>query len=858
MTSNVLATAPLSETPSFASQRASQPASAAKTNRDLSKPGSHLSINIEEEPPGQRSRRVEDVEAAAQAHQQQQGGASIYESPTVPVTRGPGHTPRGRTREESQPPRRLPSRTSLRHGTPRGGGDDVSTTLIPKSHNPCVNMVPQASIVPSNTSVHFQVEDQTDTQSILFQAEPSSINFNATDASLNLQTATEGSDIHFVLEDSHLPSQAVILKQGGNSNTKSSLRFEAESANDATCYSTISHFSIEKNEPEQKPFVQASHLRVQHTDKGAEKVAPAKVEDAMVPHTEFVGETAAQRHSKKAEEERRKQVLEERSLYMRIRPWWTNEPDRRARRTSSESAAHALKQQQHEKMEEVEKRRRAMYARPWRTNSASPNTSRSTSRTKRQRQLTPLSGRSGDGVAMPERSATEPEKMQASSKRAPAALAAYSYSPSPSSKGRSSSTASAFDCVEAAKFVTSAPVLKTPLEIVGEEFEDWVHMVNQRCNLKAISDTMRARERTIVQLSSRLETQSRAMKQLNKELYDVHDEYMRHLGNDVTGLALHAPRSRPTPRSPSRINTSPTPGIVRLYVEQRHRAKDYYSMKMEQLGPRPLSVLSDDELSDSEKEVYAQELQSWRVERAALREEKARLVHCRRDLAFQMRRGSNIKDIATTQPTSGRGPLERAATGTETAVDVKGYDRLMDLRMQAQRAVVEAANAKKVYEATLGMAATMKKQHDRSSADLKSGKESRRKTRELYAASLRRLKQSVEEARSLLVRANAQKARREKAAEWLDESSGEDQVDYDNAILAVRLQTDRAQALVEAAADDEDRMLRSPSTLRLGVSRAGTPRGSVNSSMHPVTSAHTRGASTSNGDDVFARLTARR
>lgn len=735
----------------------------------------------------------------------------------------------------------------------------MSTTLIPKPHNPRVNLVTQASIAPSDASVHFLVDDeQTDAQSILFQAEPTTNNFNATEESLNFRAITESSDIHFVVEQSRLPSQVVAVKQGGASTTRSSLCFEVESTNDPMRNSTISHFSIQRNDPEQKPPVPTPHLRVEHKDNSAEKVAPAKVENAREPEIEFGGETEEQQSSKKAEEERCKQVLKERSLYMSIRPWSTNEPHRRARRTSSESAAHGLKQQLHEKMEDVEKRRRAMYARPWRTGSASPNTSRSASRTNPKRRFTPLSGRSGDGVAMSEQPATESEKMQAGNKRAPAALAAYSYSSSPSSEERLSPTAPTFDCVEAANFVTPAPVLKAPLEIICEEFEDWVHTANQRCNLKAIADMMRARERTIVQLSTKLEDQSRVMKRLNKELYDARDKCMRHLGNDVTGLALHAPRSWATSRPPGRIITSRTPSVVRLYVEQRHRAKDYYSMKMQQLGPRPVSVLSDDELSDSEKEVYAQELQSWRVERAALREEKARLVHCRRDLAFQMRRGSNIKDIACTQPTSGRGPLERAATGTETAVDVKGYDRLMDLRIQAQRAVVETANAKKVYEATLCMAATMKKQHDPSSAELMNAKESRRKARELYAASLQRLQQSAEEARSLLERVKALKVCREKAAEWLDESAQEDQVDYGDAVLAVCLQADRVQALAEAAADDEDRTLRSPSTVRLGVSRAGTPRSSVNGSMRLGTPAHTRGASTSNGDDVFARLTARK
>ncbi|GET89202.1 hypothetical protein, conserved [Leishmania tarentolae] len=756
MASNVLVATPLSETPSFVSQRASPPASITKSNRGRSRPTSCLSIHSERDLREQRSRSAENVKAAVHANQPQ-GGARIYEAPAVPVTRGPGHTPRRRTQERSQPPRRPPSRTSFRCNTPSRRGDEASTALIPKLHGPCGNFVPQASVAPSDTSIHFFVEKP------------------------------------------RTPSQGVAVNNEVTSETRSSIFFEVESTTMAR--------------------------------------------DAEEPQIELPCD---------AEEQRRKQVLKERSLYMSTRPWADNEPNRRVRRTSSESAAFAVKQQMDEKMEEVEKRRRAMYERPWCTDSASRSTSRSPSCAKRKRPLTPLSGRSADGVVIPKGPAIAPEETQAGNEQVSAHRTTYACPLSPSSEKRFSSTAPAFDEVEAAKFVTPAPVLKTPLEVIGEEFEDWVGTVNQKCNLQAIAVMMRARERTIVQLSNQLEAQSRVMKQLNKELYNARDGYIQHLGSDVTGLALHAPRSRATSRSSGRIATSRTPSVVRLHVEQRHRAKDYYLMKMKEFGPRPVSVLSDDDLSDSEKADYAQDLHTWRVERAVLRKEKARLVQVRRDLEFQMRRGSNIKGIAATQTTSGRGPLQRAATGTETAVDVDGYDRLTDLRMRAQRAVVEKANAKKVYEGTLCIADTMKKQHSPSSAELKNAKESRKKARELYAASLQRLRQSAEEARTLLERATVQEARRKKAADPLDESTEDDQVDYSDVLFSVRMQASRVKEIIAAAAEDEDRMLRLSSTLRLGMSRAGTPRGNVHSPVRTGTSPRTGGVGSSNSDAVFS------
>ncbi|CAJ1027358.1 hypothetical protein Q4I32_004541 [Leishmania shawi] len=880
MTSNNMATAPPPEPMSPILQRALQPALSTLDNDIFSEIDSqmftpidraHLEQHVDEAQLEQHSDSAKDVEEVAQA--QQQGGAPI-EVPPVPGTRGPGHTPRGTTRVSSLPPRRPPSRTSQRYGTPRLRGDDmppskVRTELVPESRNSRGTRLSNKSFTQSNHSVHFVLNDEpTETASILFEAEHSMLNRYAKEESPDLHANTLTSDIQFVDEQPSSELQAVPVNRGVSATTRStSLGFEVESMNDSAHKSAISRFSIEGGESTPKPVVQASHLSVVE-DETVDKAAVAKVKDAEKTPINVVSWSESRRRAKKAEDARRERALRDRSLYMRARPWETNEPNPRSRRTSSECAALVLKQQQDEKMEEVEKRKHAMHTRPWRTKSSTPNKSRSTSGTKQKRWLTPPSARGG-GATMAERptppSATEPKEVQMFNNEALADLVARPHYFSLSSDVRLGAAgpmsymhprSPVLGRVEDAKFVTSASVLKTPLEIVSEELEEWTHTANQKHNLQAIVCVMRARERMIVQLSNQLAAQSRVMKRLNTELYIARDEYMMRLGSDVAKLAPCTPRSRTMSPLPGRTSASPPPSITRLYTEQRHRAKDYYSMKMKEFGPRPVSVLSDNELSDSEKEAYAKDLQRWRVERAALRNEKARLVHYRRDLVFQMRRGSNIKDITITQPTSARGPLERAAAGTETAVDVNGYDRLMDIRMQAQRAVVEAANAKRVYEATLSIAATMKKRHNLSSAEVTSLKESRKKARELYTVSLQNLQQSAEEARPLLERANAQRARFEKAAMSLDESAEARLQYYSDTVLAVRIQADRAQALAEAAPGDEDRMLRSASTPRPGMSRAGTPRGSISGSMRPGTSPRIRGGNASN-DDVFTRLTKR-
>ncbi|KAG5502839.1 hypothetical protein JKF63_04608 [Porcisia hertigi] len=892
MTSNGQATAPPLALSSIVSKYASPPTSTTKTDGVSPVLTSNLSIHTDEPERPQLpndSVNVEASEVASRAHQQQ-GGTLTFGVPPVPMTRGPGHTPRGSTRTLSKPPQRPPSRTSSRYCTPLLRGDSGWSQHVTKTAAP----MPKSSFVQSERSIQFVEDELTQNGSILFQVHPTALNHRTEEPGLNALTYSDGSDIHFTVDESqrgercsNVPALGTTAHSGASMATPTSLHFEVHSTNDEARHSFFQESGC-REESVRGQEVLVSHLSIDRGDDANE--AAAKVVDTKEASFEFVSASEERRRGKEVEEERRKQALQERSQYMNIRPWKTNEPNPRARRTSSQSAAYALQQEQATKMKEAEKRRQAMNARPWYTNSATPNSSRAATPTVRKRSSALPSARSNNGTVRAECPVTLSSKeneVLVDRNIPPANLAAHPQPSSPVSEDPCSSVAptpyahprspaqpndtaktpatppppAVFDPVVAAKFVTPAPVLKAPLEIIGEEVEDWTQTVNQLRNLQAIAEVMRARERTVVQLSSQLAAKSSVMKRLNKELYKARDDHVRRLGCDLTGAMLCSSRSRVTPRSSSRPstsrpNTSRPPSIVRLYTEPQHQAKDYYSIKTQDHGPQPVSVLSDDELSESEKVKHALDLQRWRVERAALRDTKARAVHRRRDLAYQMRRGSNIKDISTIQPTSGRGPLERAAAGTETAVDVNGYDRLMDLRLYAQRATVEAANAKKAYETTMIMEATVKKQCDLSSPGTQSTKESHNKEREQYAASLQGLQRSVQEARSLLQRAEAKMARRRKSPTWLDEGAELEMRDFSEALFAVRRQADRAEEIATAAPDDEDRMLRSASTPRLGTSLAGTPRGSINGFARPRTSPRIRGSSASNGGGVLERLSA--
>jgi hypothetical protein len=795
--------------------------------------------------------------------------------------------------------------------------DATAATATAQSRVP---QMPRASVAQSDRSIAFQVEDEvSDATSLTFRVEPSAakqrrsevsvdpgtltdnsdIRFSvvpesqvsrAAKASVDPATNTETSEIHFDVEQSR-GSRIPTMGEHATANSMTSLQFDIESTADNTRHSSISHFSIDNDEPEPVPV------------KGGAQAGEA------APVEEIITESEERRRAQKAEEERRKKALAERSQYMNTRPWDANAPNPRARRTSSQAAAHGREKQEAEKRDTMAKRHQDMHARPWRAGmSTSPKkqtpaekkphnaydrpwrTHMATSPKKaapvevkptNQRPwrtgmaTTPKKKRTATPGAEEDKEWQQPSRTTKATAAPPTASSSSYTSSSATSTEESVQRAPkevipllpvkpAFDAEEAAKFITPPPVLKAPLQVLGEEVEGWSETASQQRNLQAILEVMRARERDCIRLSNQLEAQESAMKHLNKELYMIRDAYVRKHGTDVTGVPLHGRRepeqegaAEEAAGAAAGVSVEPTKEeymLLRLYPRQTHQAMDYVAMKEQRSGGPVVSVLSDEDMSDGERDDFAEDIERWRVERQALRKEKVRLARERRDLSFQMRRGSNIKDIKLTQPTSGRGPLDRRAYGTETKVDIDGYDKLMDLRIAAQKADVEAANAKDQYENLCMIAVTMKKQHSANSRELTDAQEVQEEAKERYDNILQEIRHRVEEARPLIDKAQATLREREREAMHSDEENAQSELrEYSDAILAARLQIDRAAAMADAASGDEDRMRRA-STPRAGMSRAATPRGST----RPGVSPRGRANSQSNNDDVFARLTGRK
>ncbi|KPA79553.1 hypothetical protein ABB37_05369 [Leptomonas pyrrhocoris] len=841
------------------------------------------------------------------------GADAAGTAPPVPRTRGPGHTPRGARPDSARPPPRPPSRTSSRYGTPRLSHDDAGhptaeargragTPLVPETQTLRTSQPVRPSMAPSDRSIAFQVEDEMSSlASLSFKVEPAAVDRRKSEVSVDPGTLTENSDIHFsVVPESQVSrptaggtrpgaerspepntntevseirfevepprgSRAPAMTDRAATTSTTSLQFDVESTAGNTRRSSISNFSIDNDEPEPVPVRRVS----QKDDDVAvtENVAAAATAPEPEPE-EIMTESEERRRAKKAEEERRKKALEERSKYMNVRPWDTNAPSPRGRRTSSQAAAHGRGLQEAEKREHAAQRHKDMNTRPWRTGMATSPRRQISS--ERQRTPTPEPSAAGGSQRRYRRAKATPASATSSSTSSPVAS---SSSPRESSMQRAPREIAppppaepVFDEREAAKFITPAPVLKTPLQVIGEEVEAWSETASQQRNLQAILEVMRARERDCVRLSNQQEAQEGVMRKLNKELYAIRDDYVRRNGSDVIGMPLHARRETAPEKGGAAADatakqtelTAQDYMLLRLYPRPSHQATDYVAMKQQRDGGPTVSVLSDDDMSDGEKGDFAEDLARWRTERQALRKEKARLAHARRDLTFQMRRGSNIKDIKLTQPTSGRGPLDRRASGTETMVDVDGYDKLMDMRISAQKADVEATSAKEQYANLCMVAATMREQHDSNAREVADAQEMQEEAKERYEKALRDIRRSVEEARPLLDKAQSILKQREREAMRSDEENALSELrEYSDTILAVRLQADRAAAMADAAGDDEKRMRRA-STVRAGPSRTTTPRGSISGSLRPGVSPRNRANSQTYNDDVFARLTGRK
>ncbi|KPI84065.1 hypothetical protein ABL78_6890 [Leptomonas seymouri] len=819
-------------------------------------------------------------------------GATTAIAPPVPLTRGPGHTPRSARPNSTHPPQRPPSRTSSRYGTPRvsrSNNAPPAAAAVKASHS---SQMARPSGTLSDRSVVFHVDDEiSSTASVSFQIEQSTANRRKSEASIDRGTLTDNSDIRFsVVPESHISRPSASGARQGTeasevhfevepsrgsripavadraTNSMSSLQFDIDSAGDHTRHSSISHFTVENDEPGPKLVPVKRVSQVDGNADGSAAVSSPNPE-------EIETESEERRRLKKAEEERRRKALAQRSEYMSMRPWDTNAPHPRARRTSSQAAAHNREKQEAEKRDNAAKRHRDMYARPWRTGMATTPRKQHISEkcTPAQESLAEETGWRQTRNAGPKARPASPTSSSS------AASSSSTTSPSPSEKSSVRGASKAiipllpikriFDVEEAAKFVTPAPVLKAPLQVIEEEVEIWCETVSQQRNLQSILEVMRVRERSSARLSSQQEAQENTMKHLNKELYAIRDAFVRQRGTDVTGMPVRTRREGTPGKVTEGGAASPAAQIessaqdyilLRLYPRQLHPATDYIALKQQRSGGPTVSVLSDEDMSDGEKADFAEDIERWRAERRALRKEKFRLVHERRDLNFQMRRGSNIKEIKVTQPTSGRGPLDRRASGTETMVDIDGYDRLMDLRIAAKKADVEATNAKVQYENLSMLAVKMREQHSNDSRELADAQELQETAKERYESILQEIRHSIDAARPLVDKAQVVLNQREREAMRSDEENAQAELrGFSDAILAVRLQVDRAAAMADAAGEDEKRMRRA-STPRAGLSRTATPRGSISGGTRPGVSPRGRTNSQPDIDGVFARLTGRK
>ena len=820
---------------------------------------------------------------------------------------------------------------------PPGAVKDAADAQKRASHLP---QTIRPSVAQSDRSINFQVENEvSDANSVSSKVEPTAANQPKLEHSVEPETLTETSDIHFsVVPESQAAgagaggaaarSGLTSAERGANTetseihfeveptqsshvqattNSTTSVQFDIASTANNTRHSSVSHFTVENDEPQPVPVKQTSQVNGNA---------------AAVPE-EVVRESEAGRRAQKAEQEHPKKALAERSKYTNTRSWAANTPHPRARRTNSQAAAHARKKQEAEKDDSAAQRHKDMHARPWRAGmSTTPKKQAPVEKKPRNaydrpwrahmstspRKVVPVEKvvndrpwRAGMATTPKKKRAVSPEssdeevgnttwRQARNSRAAVPPVRAASPSTSSSSPASLSSAESSvrrapardidipllpvkpfFDAAEAAKFVTPAPVLKAPLQVLGEEVEGWCETVSQQRNLQAILEVMRARERNCARLSSQQQLQEVMTRHLNKELYAIRDAYVRKRDTDVTGMPLHARREAvqengvdggggdAAAAGAAKAEKEPDYMLLRLYPRQTHQATDYVALMQQRSGVAAVSVLSDEDMSDSEKADFAEELAQWRAERQSLRKEKARLARERRDLTFQMRRGSNIKDIKLTQPTSGRGPLERRASGTETKVDIDGYDKLMDLRIAAQKADVEAANAKDAYDSVNTMATMMRKQYNANSRELTDMQEVQEEAKERYEKILQEIRHRIEESRPVIDRAQATLQRREREALRSNEENAQAELrEYSDAILAMRLQVDRAAAMVDAAGGDEERMRRASTPRVGGMSRTATPRGSISGSRRPDASPRGRANSQSKNDDVFARLTGRK
>lgn len=248
--------------------------------------------------------------------------------------------------------------------------------------------------------------------------------------------------------------------------------------------------------------------------------------------------------------------------------------------------------------------------------------------------------------------------------------------------------------------VTPPPVLiRSPRAVLVEECDAWTDMVNQQANLEALRTVMRERERLVVRTVQKINLAEQTLRHLDTQLYKLRDTIVQRRGRDVNGNSIYPeesgrraasrPRSSPGPANRgSRSNISP-----RLYPEVLTQNAACLYMERQPFR-KSRSCLSDDDIDVADLRSHAVDLAKWRAERPQLLAKRARLAQQQKELRFHHRRGTDIKNLSAITLTSSRGPLERAATKSHSAIDASGYDVLVKLRLEEQQSAVAVYRAR--------------------------------------------------------------------------------------------------------------------------------------------------------------------
>lgn len=248
---------------------------------------------------------------------------------------------------------------------------------------------------------------------------------------------------------------------------------------------------------------------------------------------------------------------------------------------------------------------------------------------------------------------------------------------------------------------TTPPRLKRPREVLADEASEWISTVSQRPQILAVLETMRERERELDRLCQQMPFIERANAKSSAALDKLRDAFVLRHNTDVAGEPLkpagmrltNAPSTALTTTGRRSFNTTPRSRreesvAARLYPSPRTpRPGERHAQQMEAERAEKAarhSVLSDDDVSPEERAANKKELRRWEADRAALARERETLLQQQRELKFHLRRGTNIKNMRALKTTTPRGPIARNESKQQSYTD--DDDRLIALRLEAAEA----------------------------------------------------------------------------------------------------------------------------------------------------------------------------